>query len=159
VQIIGPSDDPEAALAFAKQFHQHNPYKEHHRESRYVSVLGLPTRIEDRIIYFTPEEQFLMESYQYLDRKPFHFVVRHPDGKIQKMSIENVDKGIYVNEEGVAQIKLSLSRRLEQRAPLTLTDTSLAALQSYEAPVPVRPATTGSPEEVGDDDPLFQQRN
>ena len=85
-----------------------------------------PYVVERRPVEFTPEEQQLLSSYDYLDLPKFEFLVRMPrsegdmSGDIRRVSIATLDRGHFPDEELVAKARAVLARRdgLEQEAVL-----------------------------------------
>lgn len=116
-QIIGVSQDPEEALTLAKQLFRYDAYKVKQYEPIYTSYMGSSWVIDHRSVFFTPEEQAIIKSFEIQDQERFHFLVKPAvaeggvTGKVHHVSIERFDKGLYVNEELVAQARKLLSRR------------------------------------------------
>jgi hypothetical protein len=73
--------------------------------------------IDYRPVEFTPEEQTLINSHQFMDLGRFQFLVRAPRqegdlrAKLRRVSIARLDTGIYPDQELVDQACALLMRR------------------------------------------------
>jgi hypothetical protein len=201
-QIIGATQDPESALQLAKQFYRYKPLAEKwrdnvygtesHGESHgwsvpgelsdyissqtgYGSSEGHSVKIDEKLTFFTIDEQFELASHAFMDLRPFHFMAKiarfegDRSGPIRKMTIEAVDSGIWPNREAVEENKEILQRRFGKPVQdvLKQIEARLERLLpsddtiEYTAPEPVdtgTPAATNGHEEVDDEDPLFRKK-
>lgn len=147
-QIIGVSQDPEEALALARQLFRYDAYKVKKYEPIYTSYMGDSWVIDQRSVFFTPEEQAILKSFEIQDQERFHFLVKPAvaegdvTGKVHRISIERLDQGLYVNEELVAKARAILTRR--SGIPI---ETILAEIEARLE----RPQITLSPRALPDD--------
>ena len=115
--IQGRTSDPDASEMLTRRLDRYDPYRVKHYENVWGSTMGMPVVVEQRPVYFTPEEQFILESYKYLDLKKFEFLVRLPRGegdmsrRVQRMSIVGLDPGHFPNEGLIARAEALLMKR------------------------------------------------
>lgn len=120
-QIIGRTSNPDTALFFAKYFDRIDPLKVKRTENVYMNVGSIHDEffsqnsidiIDKRPIEFTAFEQFVTESYKYLEQSPFNFFVRLPgEYGLRRMSAAIIDDDIPEDLEAVEQDKLELMKR------------------------------------------------
>jgi hypothetical protein len=117
-QMIGVQTDPESAQYLADYFYRYQPNRAKRFEPVWMSVGMQPQVIDLRPVDFTPEEQTLLSSYDFMDLGRFEFLVRTPrrEGDLQaplrRASIARLDQGIYPDEEWVTQAcRLLMERR------------------------------------------------
>jgi hypothetical protein len=120
-QIFGSSADIDGALTLARQFFRYDPDWIKRCEPVYASYHGFSQIIDYRTVDFTVEEQALLTSYRVKDQGRFHFLVRpaFTEGEAARtvvpMTIQNLDRGEWVNEELVGKAREILSRRQGRR--------------------------------------------
>ena len=104
IQMIGVQSDPVSAQMLANYFTRYKPYAVKEYEPVWMSVMQLPAVVDHRPVYFTSEEQLLLNSYRFMDLKKFRFIVRAPQeegqlgAKIKRISIERLDQDIYPDD-------------------------------------------------------------
>lgn len=144
-QIIGSTQDPEAAYVLARQFYRYDPRKVKRYRPVWASFND-PIRavgnwhdvIDEEPIEYAVDEQYLLESYAYLSQAPFHFVVKTAQGEgnttgaVQHMSVADLDRGVWVNESGVNQIKDVL--RQQAGVPIETVYTEINARLQHPFP-------------------------
>lgn len=125
-QIIGGTSDPESARMLARYFYKYNP----NLVKRWVKVWGSeeipiawritthqPIIIDSNPVEFTIDEQYLLAAMEYMESRPFHFMVKMPDeegqtgGTLYRVNIENIDKGVHPDMTVINQVKEVLSLR------------------------------------------------
>ena len=127
-QIFGSSADIDGALTLARQFFRYDPDRVKRYEPVYASYHGFSQIIDYRTVDFTVEEQALLTSYRVKDQGRFHFLVRpaFSEGEAARtvvpMTIENLDRGEWVNEELVGKAREILSRRQGRRVSEVLDE-------------------------------------
>jgi hypothetical protein len=112
-QIIGVQSDPDTARYLAEKFIHYEPYllKEQERVWFAEPVLRTPVVIDQRNIYFSPEEQDRLASYRFMDLRRFEFLVRSAraegdvQGQLKKVSIAGLDRGLYLNNWWVSRAR------------------------------------------------------
>lgn len=166
-QIIGKTADPEAARAFAHRFDEYEPHWEKDTNkvwgSQSYDGLSTPVVLDERSIYFTPDEQERMESYKYLRQPPMQFFIKlaHED-RLRRMTLTGADVRRDINTQIVERDKDILMRlygvsieKVEQEIQARLSDKRLPLSTEpldYEAPPGYDVQDKGS----DDEDPLFQ---
>lgn len=114
--IFGVTSDPEAALSVARQMFFYDPEWIKRRDPLYMNMDG-PYIVDERLIEFTAEEQSILNSAQFRRLQAFHFLVRPATGegtitgKLTPVTIHNLDRGQWVNDELVGQARSLLSQR------------------------------------------------
>jgi hypothetical protein len=119
--------------------------------------------LDERSIYFTPDEQERMESYKYLRQPPMQFFIKlaHED-RLRRMTLTGADVRRDINTQIVERDKDILMRlygvsieKVEQEIQARLSDKRLPLSTEpldYEAPPGYDVQDKGS----DDEDPLFQ---
>jgi len=116
-QMIGVQTDPESAQYLANYFCRYQPYKVKRYEPIWMGGPFGPFVVDYRPVEFTPEEQTLLNSYEFMDLGKFQFLVRAPQregdlrASLRRVSIDGLDRGLYPNEELVAQARELLMKR------------------------------------------------
>ena len=106
-QIMGSTSDWESALYLAKQFYRYDPYLVKKEE-----LTGWGTRT----VEYTIDEQDLLHSYTFTGLKRYQFWVRPAlnegmvGSHLYPVSIKNVDRGLYPNEELIKQARMLLMK-------------------------------------------------
>ena len=119
IQMIGVQTDPNTCRYLADYFHRYDPFLVHRWEPIWMMdpMLRSPFIVDYRPKDYTPEEQTILNSHEFMDLKKFEFLVRVPkeEGSLQapvrKISIARLDQGRYPNEELTAQACALLMRR------------------------------------------------
>lgn len=145
-QIIGVTEDWEAAERLARQFYQYDPFLVKRYEQMYGSVSGgdgtYPMVVDQRPVEYTMEEQFHLAAYLFRQTPRFHFAVRvapgegTSTGQIQHMHIENLDRGVWVNEKGVRRACQLLGRYTGQSCERLLTEIDARCETGRSLPIP-----------------------
>lgn len=116
-QIIGVQSDPGVSRYLATKFIHYDPYWLKERERVWVTVMDIPSVIDERNIYMSPEEQDRLGSYRFMDLRRFEFLVRSAQGEgdvqtqLKKMSIAGLDSGLYPNQRLVLEARELLMQR------------------------------------------------
>ncbi len=120
-QVLGVTSDRDAALDLAREFFRFNPYWVKKREPIYNSSHGVSNIIDYRTVEFTMDEQTLLRSYAVSDQGRFHFLVsaapREGDttGALRPVTLQNLDRDRYPDEQLVAQARTLLMERRAER--------------------------------------------
>ena len=114
-QIIGVVSDFASALRLAEDFFPVDPY----RVKRYENVWARDGMehivIDKRAVDFTPDEQMRLLAFYFKRLQPFQFLVRgartHPQLRSAHVPVDmsRYDRGQWVDEEAVAQIRKGLA--------------------------------------------------
>jgi hypothetical protein len=137
-QIFGSSADIDAALVLAKNLFPYDPHKVKRYEPIYSSFQGKSYVIDKRPVDYTVEEQQYLKANELKNRNRFEFIVRPATGegqvspKLHRVTIENFDKGIWVDEEAVAQARAILVKRSSR--PITDVLKEIEARTHIEKP-------------------------
>jgi len=142
-QLIGAQSDPHSAQYLAEYFYRYNPYlvKDYERVWMTDRLSLFPYVIDYRPVYFTPEEQVLLNSHRFLDLGRFEFIARVTRqegdlrGEVHRVSIARVDPNQYPYPEWCAQARERLMQRdgrgvadvlaeIEARRPLVIETSS-----------------------------------
>jgi hypothetical protein len=116
-QIFGATSDMDAAISLARQFFPLDLYKVKRYEAIYTSYRGETEVIDQRPVEFSIEEQQYLKGYDIKDQGTLHFLIRSATaegdvrGRVQRVSLTNLDRNIWVNEALVQQARELLSRR------------------------------------------------
>jgi hypothetical protein len=108
-QIFGVTTDTEASYNLARQFFRYNPYLIKKFERVWMADMMGPYVVDHKTVEFTPEEQILLGSYKFMDQGRFQFLVRPAPregdvtGRLQRLSIDDVDRGLYPNDMWVQE--------------------------------------------------------
>ncbi|OJV93804.1 MAG: hypothetical protein BGO39_15665 [Chloroflexi bacterium 54-19] len=177
-QIFGSSADIDAALTLAKNLFPYDPEKVKRYEPIYSSFQGKSSVIDYRPINYTIEEQKYLKAYELKNRNRFEFIVRPATGegqvspKLHRVSIENFDKGIWVDEEVVTQARAILVKRSSRPITEVLKEIEArtapekpATINTYERPTrtpvsskrtrPSQPKTQQNKEQDNDEDDIY----
>jgi hypothetical protein len=118
VQMIGVQRDPESAQFLADYFYRYQPYDVKRYERVWMSApFGGPFVIDHRPVEFTPEEQTLLNSYDFMNLKRFQFLVRAPtregdsQAPLRRVSIAKLDSRLYPDEGLVTRARHLLMKR------------------------------------------------
>lgn len=115
--IQGRTSDPESAAMLAQRLDRYDPYRVKKRENVWGSVMGFPGVLEKRPVEFSPEEQLILSSYQFMDLRQFEFLARLPQKEgdytngVQRFSIAGLDPGHFPDERLVAEARHLLAQR------------------------------------------------
>jgi DNA helicase HerA-like ATPase len=119
-QIIGRIANPDDALTIAKQLLIYDPYRVKKVENVWMGLseaLGYgqhgtkPTVIDERMVEFTSDEQFLIFADHLKQLPRFTFIVRTATGEgtithtVRKMTIANLDAGQFPVEPYLAYVR------------------------------------------------------
>lgn len=146
--IFGVTSDPEAALTVARQMFFYNPEWIKRRDPMYMSDMEGPYLIDERLIEFSAEEQSILNSALFRKLQAFHFLVRPATaegtitGKLTPVSIENLDRGEWVDDKLVSHARELLSQRcgasiqeqliaIEKRLQMN-TERQIGTMKTYE---------------------------
>ena len=116
-QMIGVQSDPESAELLGQTLVRYDPYWVKRYDPVWMTVMYAPTVVDYRPVDFTPEEQTLLNSYRFRDLKRFQFIVQPALGegnkgnKVNKVSIENLDQGVYPEAKVIDRIRERLMQR------------------------------------------------
>lgn len=122
-QLVGQLASFADAMQMARQFLRYNPYKVKKIERVWHTIhypttaYPVPEVIDIKTHEFTPEEQLLAWVNRILDLGRFRFYVQLATGEggkkgaVQKLSIANLDKDQYPQEEILAPLRQALARR------------------------------------------------
>jgi hypothetical protein len=150
-QIIGVTPNPEDARYLAEQFLNYDPHRVKKEDPVWmgISTQGIfgsyttPTIIDYTTSEYTPEEQLLMTADQFKKLGRFRFIVRAARGEgqiagsLQRMSIENLDKNRYPDDELTSRARELLRRRDGvRREPLLTSIRARLSAEQREKPVP-----------------------
>ena len=136
-QILGVTSDFESAMTMAQQFFGIDPHrvKRHERVWMAPPPMGWPpVVIDERPVEYTVEEQDRIAADRFQHLGLFQFLVkpakREGDftGELIPMTIANLDRGIWNNEELVADLRQRLTKR--DGIP---TETLLAEIEQRQA--------------------------
>ena len=113
-RILGRTSDAEAALMLARELVPTDP----HRAKRYDPVYnGAGEIIDWRPVEYSLAEQHSMASQLYTGLGKFRFLVKTLSGEggfdtpLRPLSIENLEPGVYPDDEKVARIRRLLHQR------------------------------------------------
>ena len=114
-KIVGVTADWEAARELARALVPFDPT----RVKQYRPVYaGLPPQVIDlEPVTWSLQEQEYLATFLFRDLRPFHFLVKAAPGegditgKLQALSIERVDAGLWPDEARVAQIRRDLAHQ------------------------------------------------
>lgn len=114
-KIIGVTSDMDAAQTLARALVPYHPA----RVKKYEPVYGgfQPHLIDLQPVEWTIPEQEIMAAQLFTQLRPFHFLVKPAlsegdiTGVLQPMSIENVDAGLWVDDERVSAIRYLLAQK------------------------------------------------
>jgi hypothetical protein len=128
--IYGVTTDAEGAEARARRHVRFDPYKLKERERVWMSggMRNSPFVVDYKNIYFTAEEQHLLNSYRFMDLPTFHFLVSlpkkegSPSHTLYPISLEQHDLGLFVDEARVAACRRFLSQRCGRPQEAILTE-------------------------------------
>jgi hypothetical protein len=124
--IFGVTSDPEAALTIARHIFFYDPKWLKRRDPLYMSDSMGPYIVDERPVEFSAEEQAILHSARFRQLRTFHFLVRPAPGEgtvtgeLTAVSIENFDRGLWVNEELVARARALLRERCSTPIPQLL---------------------------------------
>jgi hypothetical protein len=116
-QMIGVQTDPESAQYLADYFYRYQPYDVKRYERVWMNDPFGPYVIDHRPVEFTPEEQTLLNSYDFMDLRRFQFLVRasaregDSQAPLRRVSIARFDAGLYPDEGLVTRARELLMRR------------------------------------------------
>lgn len=120
-QILGVTSDRDAALTLAREFFRFDPAWVKKSEPVYSASHGVSNIIDYRTVEFAIEEQTLLRSYAVSGQGRFHFLVRPAPGEgdatgvLRPVTLRNFDRGLYPDEQLVAQARLQLMERHARR--------------------------------------------
>lgn len=115
--LFGSSSDVEAALAIAKNLFEYDPLLVKRFEAVYRTVNGVTDEIDNHPVEYSINEQDLLHAYRLQKQERFHFLGRLARGEgnvhnsLQRISIEQFDKGLWVQEERVEKARAILSKK------------------------------------------------
>lgn len=119
-QIVGTTSDPETAKRLASYFYEYEPTWVRKRQNVYMNMpvgryMNEIQTIDEHTTEFSVDEQLTLQSYTISKQGLFQFLVRPAfaegdiQGQMRWMSIENIDKGIWVAEDVVQEARRRLS--------------------------------------------------
>ena len=114
-KIIGVTSDWEAAQQLARALVPLDPT----RVKQYRPVYaGLPPQVIDlEPVHWSLQEQEYLSTFLFRELRPFHFLVKAAPGegditgRLQALSIERIDAGIWPDEAQVARMRTTLAQR------------------------------------------------
>jgi hypothetical protein len=112
-QIFGVTSDAEEALNLQKRYTQFDPLKIKKQEPVYNSGI----EIDKRNVEFSHQEQNLMDSRRFLELPRYNFLIAIPPEEgssstvLERMNLEDLDAGQYVDEVEVAKLRKELAER------------------------------------------------
>ncbi len=115
--LFGSTSDIETAAKIMPNVFPYDPYLVKKTQPVYRTAMGATDIIDETTTEFTMEEQAIMQAGRLVGLPKFQFYARiaRDEGdihtKLRRISIENVDRGQYVQMEKVAQIKKILAKR------------------------------------------------
>lgn len=127
-QIHGVTSDPSAAEILAQRFFRYDPYWVKKYERVWMSDDIGPFVVDHTSNEFTTEEQIKIHAKKFLDLQPFQFLVCLPNqegsliGPLRKMSIANLDPGLFPDAELVDYSRNFLMRRDGQPLEIVLSE-------------------------------------
>jgi hypothetical protein len=150
-QMIGVQTDPASAQYLANYFYRYQPYEVKRYERVWMSDYAETYVIDLRPVEFTPEEQTLLNSYDFMDLGQFEFLVRAAQREgdlrapLRRISIARFDRGIYPDDGLIGQARELLMKRqgrpvreiltrISARQRFLTTDPSPTALEISNAP-------------------------
>lgn len=116
-QMIGSQADPVSAKYLAEYLYRYDPYSTKRFEPVWMGGMSGPFVVDYRPVEFTPEEQNLLNSYKLRDLGRFEFLARVAPregdlrASLRKVSIAGFDRGLYPNDELMAQTRQLLMKR------------------------------------------------
>lgn len=153
-QMVGATTDPKAAWRYAQQFNRIDPLKEKRQQKTWLHQNSVLMELADvNPVEYTPQEQLITGSYEYMDIERLCFFVKVGGRMVRQMRI--TEPRATINTEMVERDKRLLMRKYGRR--INEIEAEIAARLSlekafeYEAPV-------YDPQEVDDDDdPIFKK--
>lgn len=168
-QIIGNTDDQDAAMRFARRYDKIDPLK----EKRRTKVWGSSTSknygytydghltpldsstdhyvIDENPVEYSLNEQLHMSSYKYTSLPPFTFLVRTPSmPELQRVSLHDLDPGQTINLADVELAKRTLTRAFGhkiQDVEAEIERRLSGKIEEYEAPRNDIPENPSKPRE------------
>lgn len=114
-KIIGVTQDMEAALTLAQELFPYDP----RRIKRYDPVFAGPQAqlVDLQPVGWTIQEQQHLAAQLFTRLRPFHFLVKPAQGEgdvtgnLYPLTIQNLDRNIWIDEEAVVQIRTSLLQK------------------------------------------------
>jgi hypothetical protein len=111
-KIIGPTQDKEAALMLAEALLPYDP----RRIKRFDPIYGghQGQLIDLQPVTWMVQEQQQLAAQLFTRLRPFHFLVKPAlgegdvTGNLRPLSIENIDRGIWIDEPAVEEIRARL---------------------------------------------------
>jgi hypothetical protein len=103
--VIGGTSDPDAAFGMARNLFRYEPYWVKKYEPIWMSDILGPFIVDHTSVEFTPEEQFLLRSSEFLRQVRFQFLIRPASGEgkltwnLYPISISEFDRDQYPIEE------------------------------------------------------------
>lgn len=149
-QMIGVQTDPTSAQYLADYFCRYQPYEVKRYERVWMNDL-IPYVIDLRPVEFTPEEQTLLNSYDFMDLGRFEFLVRAPQREgdlrapLRRVSIARLDRGLYPNQELVAQARELLMKRHGRPVGEVLTEIAARQQCLVSGPSPAALEVSSTP--------------
>lgn len=141
-QVIGKTDDPEAARDYAHRFDEYAPHwtKDTTPIYGHESWEGISTPVEvgERSTFYTADEQERMEMYKYMRLQPLEFFVKMPEASyLRRLKVESEHVRHDIYPDRIEEKKDELMRThglpiadVEQEVAARLSDT----LSVYEKP-------------------------
>jgi len=129
-QLIGQLSNPEDAMRVAQQLFRYDPFWVKKTENVWHTITPLPILsffggpsypfphvIDKKLIEYTPQEQLLMWINKILDLDRFQFFAQIATGEggkkgsVKKITLANLDKEQYPQEELLAPLRSALAKR------------------------------------------------
>ena len=150
-QMIGVQTDPQSAQLLASYFLRYRPYWTKRLDPIWMSDKLGPFVVDHRPVDFTPEEQSMLNSYDFRDLGRFEFLVRAPQQEgdlrapLRRISIARFDRDVYPIQELVVQARELLMKR--QGRPVADVLAEIAARQKHPnaGPLPTVSEGGGAP--------------
>jgi hypothetical protein len=150
-QMIGVQTDPKSTQYLASYFCRYKPYKVKRHERVWMSDAFGPYVVDHRPVEFTPEEQTLLSSHDFMDLGRFEFLVRAVQCEgdlrppLRRISIAGLDCGLYPNEDLVTQARKLLMERHGRSVGEVLTEIAARQQRLVSGPSPAALEVSSTP--------------
>ena len=148
-KIIGVTQDMEAALTLAQELLPYDPRRIKAYEPVFAGMHGQLTDLQP--VAWTIQEQQQLAAHLFTRLRPFHFVVKAArgegdvTGELQPLSIAGIDRGVWVDEPAVQQLRDQL--RVASGSPLAERLAAVQARRQRFVQSASAPAPAASPED------------
>lgn len=145
-RILGRTSDLESATLLAHELIPADP----HRAKRLENIYGAEGKvIDERPIYYTVDEQHYLASLLYKNLGRFRFLITTMDGEggqdtaLRPLSMEQLEPGIWPDEERVAQVRALLRRKSGVSVATLLKTIEARCRRWFDSPVNISSAMKG----------------